>query len=68
MSAPSGLTALSRDPGFTRAFIERFQDRVLFGRDWWDDAQLYFLASLDLPEDALRKVLAGNALRLVPLD
>ena len=68
MSAPSGLTALSRDPGFTRGFIERFQDRVLFGRDWWDDAQLHFLASLDLPDDVLRKVLAGNALRLVPLD
>ena len=62
---PDGLVARSR---VTRGFIERFQDRVLFGRDWWDDAQLHFLASLDLPDDVLRKVLAGNALRLVPLD
>ena len=68
ISAPSGMTALSRDPEHAKAFIERFQDRVVFGRDYWDDAHLQFLASLGLPRDVLAKVLSGNALRLVPLD
>ena len=68
ISAPSALTALSRDPGHAREFILRYQDRVLFGRDYWDDAHLHFLASLELPHDVLVKVLSGNALRLVPLD
>jgi predicted TIM-barrel fold metal-dependent hydrolase len=68
MAASSGLNALSRDPEHARAFIERFADRILFGRDYWDDAHLHFLASLDLPQEVLAKVLAGNALRLVPLD
>jgi len=68
LSAPSALTALSRDPAHAREFIMRRQDRVLFGRDFWDDAHLHFLASLDLPHDVLVKVLSGNALRLVPLD
>jgi predicted TIM-barrel fold metal-dependent hydrolase len=68
MAATSGLNALSRDPDFARGFIERYQDRILFGRDYWDDLHLRFLADLGLPDDVLRKVLSGNALRLVPLD
>jgi predicted TIM-barrel fold metal-dependent hydrolase len=67
LSAPSGLNALSRDPEHVRRFIETYQDRLLFGRDYWDDALLAFLASLELPDGILTKVLSGNALRLVPL-
>src|SRR5437868_631249 len=43
LSAPSGLNAMSRDPNHARRFIETYQDRVLFGRDYWDDALLGFL-------------------------
>ncbi|MBM4407712.1 MAG: hypothetical protein FJ038_03710 [Chloroflexi bacterium] len=68
LAATSALNALSRDPAHAREFLRRYQDRVLFGRDYWDDAHLAFLASLDLPRDVLAKVLAGNATRLVPLD
>ena len=68
IAAGSGLTALSRDPEYAKHFIERFQDRVVFGRDYWDDAHLKFLAGLGLSRDVLTKVLSGNALRLVPLD
>ena len=67
ISAGSGLNALSRDPEHARRFIERYQDRLLFGRDYWDDAHLHFLASLGLPEPITAKLLADNALRLVPV-
>ena len=67
MAAGSGLTALSRDADHARGFIEEYQDRIVFGRDYWDDAHLQFLATLDLGRDVLTKVLSGNALRLVPL-
>ena len=32
-SANSGNIALSRDPGFTHGFLQRHQDRLLFGSD-----------------------------------
>ena len=33
MSANSGNNALSRDPEFTAAFLERHQNKLLFGSD-----------------------------------
>ena len=33
LSAGSGFTAISRDPAFGEAFLEEFQDRLLFGTD-----------------------------------
>ena len=33
MSANSGNNAMSRDPGFTRDFLERHQDKLIFGSD-----------------------------------
>jgi len=33
ISAGSGLNALTRDPAFALRFLERFQDRLLFGTD-----------------------------------
>jgi predicted TIM-barrel fold metal-dependent hydrolase len=33
MSAGSGLNALRRDPEFTRGFLERQQDKILYGSD-----------------------------------
>jgi predicted TIM-barrel fold metal-dependent hydrolase len=65
LSAGSAHTALSRDPTFAVDFLLEFQDRLLFGRDYFDDRMRVFLDSLHLPEDALAKIYAGNASRLV---
>ena len=68
LSAGSGLNALTRDPAFSKEFLLEFQDRVLFGRDNWDNQLRQFLDSLDLPEDVLKKIYAENSLKLVPLE
>ena len=36
LSAGSGLNALTRDEDFTRGFLERHQDKLLFGSDCSD--------------------------------
>jgi len=66
LSAGSGSNALSRDTAFARKFVEEFQDRLLFGRDQFDDGLLKLLESLNLSRQAMDKILSGNALRLVP--
>lgn len=66
LSAGSAFTALSRDKAFTREFMIEFQDRLLYGRDFFDNRMQELLNSQELPEDVLAKIYAGNALRLVP--
>ena len=66
LSAGSGLGALARDPAYTKDFLLEFQDRILHARDCFDFRRVEFLESLELPEEVLAKVLAGNALKLVP--
>ena len=83
------LYDLGRQPRFARAFFEKYQDRILFGKDSFQPAEYpyywrvfetedeYFdyyrdyhafwkLYGLGLPDDVLRKVYYGNALRLIP--
>ncbi|MEF3309162.1 amidohydrolase family protein [Paenibacillus sp. GYB004] len=67
LSAGSGLNALKRDSDYTREFLIEFQDRVLYGRDDWDNNLQQFLNTLGLPQDVLDKVYAGNSLKLVPV-
>src|SRR5262245_9341943 len=67
LSAGSGHTALSRDLSFSRKFLIDYQDRVLYGRDQYDNIHQELLKSLELPPEVLAKILAGNALKLVPL-
>src|SRR5436853_170175 len=67
LSADSGHTALSRDLNFTRKFLIDYQDRVFFGRDMFSNQLYDLLVSLNLPSSVLAKILAGNALRLVPV-
>ncbi len=66
LSAGSGLNALQRDPEFAKDFLLEFQDRLLYARDYFDNRHQEFLNSLGLPDKALVKVYAGNALKLVP--
>ena len=83
------LAELGRQPRAARAFFEKYQDRVLFGKDSWAPAEYpyfwrtfetadeYFdyyrdyhafwkIYGLDLPDQVLRKLYYGNALRLIP--
>jgi len=66
LSAFSGLNALKRDLVFTKEFLDEFQDRILYGRDQYDNHLQEFLNSLELPKSVLEKIYAGNSLRLVP--
>lgn len=66
ISAGSGHNALSRDLAFTREFLLEFQDRVVYGRDYFDNRHQELLESLNLPADVLEKIYSANALRLAP--
>lgn len=76
LSAGSGCTALTRDPDFGGWFMERFQDRLLFGSDLcWPDQQVPQPAALRkalaegrLSEQAFEKIARGNAVRLLRLN
>lgn len=65
-SAGSGCNALKRDPEFAKDFLIEFQDRILYGRDYFDNFHQEFINSLDLPTEVLEKIYSGNALKLVP--
>ncbi len=65
LSANSGLNALTRDPAFAKAFCLEFSDRLLHGRDCFDDQREVFLRSLGLPDEVLEQILSRNALELV---
>lgn len=65
LSAGSGCNALNRDPAFARDFLLEFQDRVLYGRDYFDNQHQEFLNGLGLPSEVLNKIYSANALKLV---
>ncbi len=65
MSAGSGHNAMARDPTFAKEFLEEFQDRVLYGRDFFDNNHQELLNSMKLSPAVLSKIYAGNALRLI---
>ncbi len=66
LSAGSGLNALTRDPAHAKRFLVEFQDKLLFGRDAFDNRLQEFLLGPDLPDSVREKLFSGNALRLVP--
>lgn len=66
LSAGSGLNALTRDPEFAADFLLEFQDRILYGRDYFDNKHQEFLNSVRLPPETLAKIYSGNAEKLVP--
>jgi predicted TIM-barrel fold metal-dependent hydrolase len=77
LSAGSGLNALSRDEAFTRDFLTRHQDKLLFGSDCSDHegagpkcqgAQtIAAIRRLAAGRTIERKLLSGNAQRLFRL-
>lgn len=66
ISAGSGCNALKRDPEYAKQFLLEFQDRVCYGRDYFDNIHQDFLNTLNLPKEVLEKIYSGNALKLVP--
>ena len=75
LSAGSGFNAISRDPAFGDAFLEEFQDRLLFGTDIASVPQElpvvdYFRrlrAEKRISEEAYEKITWKNADRLLGL-
>src|SRR5262249_10549858 len=65
LSAGSALGALKRDPEHARAFLCRFADRLLFGRDYYGDELLQFLKTLELPADVQERIFRENACELL---
>lgn len=66
ISAGSGCNALKRDPEFAKQFLVEFQDRVLYGRDYFDNIHQEFLNSIGLEAAVLEKIYSGNALKMIP--
>ena len=66
LSAGSALNAISRDPAVGRKFLLRYPDRCLFARDYFDGRLHEFIRACKLPDAVYRKIMSGNALRLVP--
>lgn len=71
LSAGSGYTAITRDPAFGLDFLERRQDKLLFGTDVLKPDQqlpmLPFLRTCAISAAALEKILHTNAEKLLKL-
>ncbi|MCE5340164.1 MAG: amidohydrolase [Planctomycetaceae bacterium] len=61
LSAGSGCNALERDLQYAEKFITEFQNRIMFGRDYFDNRQLNVLKKLNLSENISAKILYINA-------
>ena len=77
LSAASGLNALTRDRGYAREFLVRYQDKLLFGTDClhhgqagpecWGRRTLAELSKLASSQEILKKILWSNARHLLRL-
>ena len=65
ISAGSGYNALSRDLDFTRGFIERYQDRILYARDYFDNVHMTLIDSLGLSDSVRGKLYEHNARKIL---
>lgn len=63
-SAGSCCNALSRDLEYTKDFIMRFQDRLLYARDCFDNTHQELFDSLALPKPVLEMIFHLNAEKL----
>lgn len=65
MSAGSGCNALSRDLDYTYKLINRFPDRFVYARDYFDNIHQELVEKLNLSQDIKELIYHGNAERLV---
>ena len=61
LSANSGCTALKRDFDHARIFVERFQTRLLFGRDFYGGELQKTLDALQLAPEIWENIFHANA-------
>lgn len=66
LSAGSGRFALERDPEHAVKFLTRFQDRLLFGRDFYGQELHKLLDGLSVADEVTEKIFWKNAEMLVP--
>ena len=67
LSAGSGNNALRRDPEFGRQFLIKWQDRLMFGRDFYENVHREFIEAAGLPEEVKSKIYEGNARRILKI-
>ncbi|MDD3972327.1 MAG: amidohydrolase family protein [Clostridia bacterium] len=67
MSAGSGWNAFNRDLEHAYWFMNNYQDRILYARDYFDNRHQELIESLDLKQEVKDKIYFKNALKLVPL-
>jgi len=67
ISMGSGYNALTRDLDFTRKFLITWQDRIVYGRDYYDNVHQELLKgeTLSLPADVQEKIFYKNALKVL---
>ncbi len=65
ISAGSGCRALARDIEFTKRFLAEFSDRILYGRDYFDNQHRELIESLDLDPELKEKIYSKNLLSLI---
>jgi len=65
LSAGSGRTALARDPAHAVDFLTRYADRILFGRDYYEQKLHEVLRTLPLEAEVVEKIYWRNAECLV---
>lgn len=77
ISAGSGLRGMSRDPGYTKGFVQRHWRRLILGTDFpcingatgrlfgVDRSHLDLVLGLEAPEEQRRAILSDNLLRIL---
>ena len=72
ISAGSGYNGLTRDPEFTRGFVERNWRKLLFGTDYMGHnqplPQVEWLANLDVTKEVRDAIASGNAMRVLGIN
>jgi len=71
LSAHSAYNALTRDPDFGRAFLERWSHRLCFATDYLRPGQdcpiIRYIREVDISRRARRRITRGNARRILRL-
>lgn len=65
MSAGSGCNALSRDLEFGREFIIKYQDRILYSRDYFDNIHQEMIEKYNFSNEVKEKLYYKNAQKLI---
>lgn len=65
MSAGSGLNAFERDREFAKGFLTRWQDRVMYARDWFDNGHRELIESIGLSQKVKEKLYEDNARKIL---